>query len=106
MTFRIALAALVSALIAAPVAGAAGPLPNGKYPCWGISNYLGFDIVVTGSTTYSVGGKAGRYAVSGSKVVFASGPMKGFFGGVLKGPRIGLNSNGSSFYSTTCHLDR
>jgi hypothetical protein len=103
---RHAAAAALAALVLASVASAATSLPRGKYPCYGTGGYLFFDIVVTGAATYTSGNKPGRYALSGTKITFASGPLKGVNARLFEGPRIGMNMNGSSYYSTTCSLSR
>ena len=109
MARRLVLALVLSALAVAPAAGAAPSLPRGKYPCYGVSGYLNFDIVVTGPGAYATSGRStparrGAYALRGSRIVFSSGPLKGFNARLFEGAKIGMNKDGSSFYSTNCTL--
>jgi hypothetical protein len=70
--------------LAPPAAGAA--LPKRKYKCFvfyaaGVPSYTGRYIKITSSTKYkwfnSKTTKSGKYRLSGDKIKFKSGPLKG-----------------------------
>lgn len=84
-------------------------LSNGIYKCYvslsGQLSYTNNDIEILGPTSYENKGKRGRYRVEPSRrIVFEDGPLAPYNAKLLAGPRIGLNANGSNFYSTTCGL--
>jgi preprotein translocase subunit YajC len=84
-------------------------LVPGKYECFtGLPiHYTFMDIYVTGANTYSSAGHGGTLRVLPSrKIVFLSGPLKRDYGKLLAGPTIGLNTDGGSFYGTTCSLKK
>jgi hypothetical protein len=65
------------------------------------------NIAITGPGTYSAAGGPGRYSIQGSgQIVFQSGSLQPYHGKLLTGGRIGLNTNGDSFYATSCERKR
>jgi hypothetical protein len=84
-----------------------GTLPAGVYECFADGHYTFMDIRITGPETYSAAGGAGDYRVEGSgQIIFTSGSLQPDHGKLLSGGRIGLNTNGDSFYATSCELNR
>jgi len=82
-------------------------LVPGVYKCYAGGNYTFMDLVVTGPNTYTSAGESGRYHVMPTRdIVFESGSLAKYRAHLLDGPSIGLNSNGDSFYGTTCDLDK
>lgn len=86
-------------------------LVNGRYKCYTSSNgqlqYTSMDIVLVSPGVYENAGKQGKYRVEPSnKIVFESGPLTQFYGKILAGPKIGLNSNGGNFYNTSCGISK
>jgi hypothetical protein len=79
----------------------------GRYACYVGRNYTFMDVYITGANTYSTKAGAGTFSVLASrKIVFASGPLKKDFGKLMAGPNIDLNTDGSSFYGTTCSYQK
>lgn len=82
-------------------------LVPGTYKCYASGNYAFMDVSVTGPGSYSSAGSSGRFRVMPSRdIVFDSGPLTKYRAHLLDGPSIGLNSNGDSFYGTTCDLQK
>lgn len=81
-------------------------LVPGKYECMGNGRYTFIDVYVTGPNSYSLGGKAGAFRVEPSRNIVFSGPLAKYHGHLLPGPSIGLNSNGGTFYATSCELNK
>ena len=82
-------------------------LVPGVYKCYAGGGYTFMDVSITGPGTYSSAGEAGRYHVTPARdIVFESGSLRKYRAHLLDGPSIGLNSNGDSFYGTTCDLDK
>jgi len=78
-------------------------LVPGTYECFGNGRYTFIDVHVTGPNTYSSGGRAGTFRVEPSRnIIFQSGPLAQDHGHLLPGPTIGLNTDGGTFYATTC----
>lgn len=84
----------------------------GKYACYAGGQYTFMDVYVTaanGNTgTYSAAGSSGSFRVQypSRLIVFTGGSLQRYRAKLLAGPSIGLNSNGDSFYGTTCDLAR
>lgn len=82
-------------------------LVPGTYQCFAGGRYTFMDMNITGPNTYVSAGTNGRFHVEPSrKIVFESGPLSRNFGHLLPGPAIGLNTDGGSFYGTTCELKK
>jgi hypothetical protein len=82
-------------------------LVPGTYECFGNGRYTFIDVHVTGPNTYSSGGSAGTFRVEPSRnIVFLSGPLARDHGHLLPGPTIGLNTDGGTFYATTCEYKK
>jgi hypothetical protein len=85
-------------------------LVNGVYKCYSLAgttlNYMFLDVHITGSDSYQdQKGNAGKYSIESSgKIVFSSGPLQKANGKLLRGPKIGLNMNGGTFFNTTCGM--
>lgn len=106
--------AVVLMLIPVAPASAAKGLAKGRYPCYGVISgfltYMFFDYVSLGGTSYGTVQakkkvvKKGKFKVAkDGSYRFTSGPLKGMYGGLLKpGPGIGLSSQPTKFYNTTC----
>ena len=77
-------------------------LTAGLYKCTGL-----LQIRILGPDSYENLGKSGKYHVEPSrKIVFEDGPLSSYTAKLLAGPKIGLNANGSNFYSITCSPER
>jgi len=87
-------------------------LVPGKYACYADGQYTFMDVYITGgngtSGTYSSAGSSGSFRVQypSRQIVFSGGSLQRYRAKLLAGPSIGLNSNGDSFYGTTCDLAR
>ena len=82
-------------------------LVPGTYECFVGGQYTFMDMKITGANTYSSAGANGRFHVEPSrKIVFESGPLSRNFAHLLPGRVIGLNTDGGSFYGTTCELKK
>ena len=82
-------------------------LVPGKYECFGNGRYTFMDMYITGPNTYSSAGTHGTFTVDASrKIVFHGGSLAKYYAHLLAGPAIGLNTNGDSFYATTCELKK
>jgi len=82
-------------------------LVPGKYECFGNGRYTFMDMYITGPNTYSSAGTRGTFTVYPSrKIVFHGGSLAKYYAHLLAGPAIGLNTNGDSFYATTCELKK
>lgn len=82
-------------------------LVPGKYECFGNGRYTFMDMYITGPNTYSSAGTRGTFTVYPSrKIVFHGGSLARYYAHLLAGPAIGLNTNGDSFYATTCELKK
>lgn len=104
------------ALGTAAPSGAAKGLPKGQYPCYamisGFLNYMFFDFVYSGGNSYGTVQAQGKRKVrkngvmkiaSNGSIRFTTGPLKGYYGALLKpGPGIGLSSKPTTFFNTTC----
>ncbi|MGQ0655813.1 MAG: hypothetical protein ACT4P4_26745 [Betaproteobacteria bacterium] len=83
----------------------ADKLVNGVYKCYHSGGYAFIDIHIDGPNTYrDKNGKAGRYTLDAGtgKIVFESGTLKPASAKLFNGPKIGLNMDGKTVYSTTC----
>jgi len=82
-------------------------LVPGKYECFGNGRYTFMDMYITGPNSYSSAGTRGTFTVYPSrKIVFHGGSLAHYYAHLLAGPAIGLNTNGDSFYATTCELKK
>lgn len=87
-------------------------LVPGKYACYAGGHYTFMDVYVTASNgrtgTYSAASTKGAFRVQypSRQIIFTSGSLQRYRAKLLAGPSIGLNSNGDSFYGTTCDLAR
>ncbi len=64
------------------------------------------DLRITSAATYSISDGSGKFRLDPSgRIVFESGPLNKFFSKLLPGGRIGLNTDGGSFYPTSCDLN-
>ncbi len=80
-------------------------LVPGVYECFANGRYTFMDMRILSANTYEAAGTKGTFHVEPSrKIVFENGSMKQYHAHLLAGPKIGLNANGDSFYSTTCEL--
>jgi hypothetical protein len=82
-------------------------LVPGKYECFAGGHYTFMDMYITGPNTYSSAGTTGTFTVySSRKIVFHGGSLARYYAHLLAGPAIGLNTNGDSFWATTCELKK
>ncbi len=82
-------------------------LAPGVYECFADGHYTFMDMRITGPNSYSSADHTGKFHIEGTgKIVFETGPLSKYFSKFLSGGRIGLNTNGDSFYATTCELNR
>jgi hypothetical protein len=82
-------------------------LSPGVYECFASGHYTFMDMRITGADTYSMAGRAGKFRIEPTgKIVFETGPLSKYYSKLVSGGRIGLNTNGDSFYATTCELNR
>ena len=82
-------------------------LVPGTYECFANLRYTFMDIRITGPNTYEAAGKPGRFRVEPSrKVVFETGTLSKYYAKLLAGPSIGLNTDGGTFWATTCELKK
>jgi len=82
-------------------------LVPGRYACYAGRNYTFMDIVITGANSYETKGGSGKFHVEPSrKIVFESGPLKTNGAKLTRGPNIDINSDGGSFYGTTCSYQK
>jgi hypothetical protein len=80
MTRLLAVLAASGALCAIAPAAQAASLPTGKYDCKYFESNRTFGQLTFTAKTYRFNkNKAGKYAVSGRKITFKSGSMKGVF---------------------------
>ncbi len=80
-------------------------LVPGVYECFANGRYTFMDMKILNANTYEAAGITGKFHVEPSrKIVFESGSLSKYHSKLLAGPAIGLNSNGDSFYGTTCEL--
>lgn len=87
--------------------GAPSGLPAGVYECYGNGDAVQAPVRITGPGHYSLGGSAGSFSIgAGGKIVWASGPLKGYSGKVMSGGRIGIGDTPEDFYPTSCDLNR
>ena len=83
--------------------GGAGALAAGAYECFADGQYTFMNISITGPGSYSAAGGPGRYSLQASgQIVFLTGSLRPYHGKLLVGGRIGINTNGDSFYATSC----
>ena len=82
-------------------------LVPGKYECFGNGRYTFIDMYITGPNAYASAGTHGTFTVEPSrKIVFHGGSLAKYHAKLLAGPSIGLNTDGGSFYATTCELKK
>jgi hypothetical protein len=83
-------------------------LVPGKYECFADGHYTFMDMYITGANTYQAAGKPGKFHVEypSRKIVFETGTLTPYHAKLLQGPKIGLNTDGGSFYATTCELKK
>ena len=82
-------------------------LVPGTYQCYASGNYTFMDVSITGTNSYSSAGASGRFHVTPSRdIIFENGPLSKDRAHLLEGPSIGLNTNGGTFYGTTCDLKK
>jgi hypothetical protein len=87
-------------------------LVSAKYSCYAGDakqmHYVGIDIRITMPATYESGGKSGKFRLDAEsrKITFESGPLEKANGKLLRGPNIGLNMDGGSFYATVCSISK
>ena len=82
-------------------------LVPGKYECFGNGRYTFMDMYITGPNTYASAGTRGTFVVAPSRtIVFHGGSLAKFHAKLLAGPAVGLNTDGGSFYATTCELKK
>ena len=80
-------------------------LVTGTYECFANGRYTFMDMKILSGNGYESAGTKGTFHVEPSrKIVFENGPLSKYHAKLLAGPTIGLNSNGDSFYATTCEL--
>src|SRR5690242_15959208 len=78
-------------------------LVPGKYECFAGGRYTFMDMYITGTNTYQAAGVSGKFHVEPSrKIVFETGSLTKYTAKLLQGPSIGLNTDGGTFYATTC----
>jgi hypothetical protein len=82
-------------------------LAPGVYECFSSGHYTFMDMRILSANTYESANEKGKYRVDPSgAIVFESGPLMKNHGKLMRGPAIGLNADGGSFYATTCELNR
>jgi hypothetical protein len=82
-------------------------LPQGVYECVA-ARQTRMLLKITGATTYSLDGRSGNFRMDpDGKIVFGTGPLSnGFHSSLLSEGRIGLNTDGGTFYPISCELNR
>jgi hypothetical protein len=82
-------------------------LVPGTYECFANLRYTFMDIYITGPNTYKAANTTGRFRVEPSrKIVFETGSLSKYYAHLLRGPSIGLNTDGGTFWATTCELKK
>ncbi|HZQ60003.1 MAG TPA: hypothetical protein VFC24_01565 [Casimicrobiaceae bacterium] len=77
----------------------------GTYECISGGRTSVMDLRITGANGYSIPDGSGRFHLdSNGRIVFESGPLKTFYSKLLSGGRIGLNTDGGSFYTVACEF--
>jgi hypothetical protein len=77
----------------------------GEYECITGENASTMTLRITGSDSYLVEGKSGKFRLEASgRIVFETGPMREFHSRLLEHARIGLNLDGGSYYPTACEF--
>lgn len=78
-------------------------LAKGPYECVSSGGHSLMNISITGAGSYSAPEGSGKFHIEpGGKIVFESGPLSQFSSMLLSGHRIGLNTDGGTFYPTAC----
>ncbi len=82
-------------------------LVSGKYECFaGMPNaYTNMDLIVSGDS-YAWAGSRGKLRIDpqSRKIVFDSGPLQKVTAKLLRGPSVGMNTDGGTFFGTHCDL--
>jgi hypothetical protein len=82
-------------------------LVPGKYECFANLRYTFMDVYITGANTYRAADTSGKFHVEPSrKIVFETGSLAKYNAKLLRGPSIGLNTDGGEFWGTTCELKK
>ena len=83
-------------------------LVPGKYECFADGHYTFMDMYITGANTYTAADTPGKFHVEypSRKIVFETGSLSKYHAKLLQGPKVGLNTDGGSFYATTCELKK
>ena len=82
-------------------------LVPGVYECFANMRYTYMDVYITGANTYTSADTPGKFHVEPSKkIVFETGSLAKYTAKLLRGPSIGLNTDGGSFWGTTCELKK
>src|SRR5579859_5644967 len=82
-------------------------LVPGIYECFAGGHYTFMDMAILSANTYESAKNTGKFHVEASrKIVFETGPLSKYHAKLLAGPSIGLNTDGGTFYATTCELNK
>ena len=88
-------------------------LVSATYACYTSSSSgqlqpTSLNVQISLPNTYSAGGTSGRFHVEAEsrKIVFENGSLAKANGKLLKGPNIGLNMDGGSFFNTVCSINK
>ena len=82
-------------------------LVPGVYECFANMRYTYMDVYITGPNTYTSADTPGKFHVEPSrKIVFETGSLAQYNARLQRGPSIGLNADGGSFWGTTCELKK
>jgi len=82
-------------------------LVPGNNECFANMRYTFMDIYITGANTYRAADTNGKFHVEPPrKIVFETGSLAKYTSKLLRGPSIGLNTDGGTFWGTTCELKK
>ena len=79
-------------------------LVPGVYECFAGLSYTFMDLTIEGAGTYDWAGSRGKYNVEqpSRRIVFTSGPLRKYTAKLPRGPSVGLNTDGGTFFGTHC----
>ena len=79
-------------------------LVPGVYEGFAGLSYTFMDLTIEGAGTYDWAGSRGKYNVEqpSRRIIFTSGPLRKYTAKLPRGPSVGLNTDGGTFYGTHC----
>ena len=82
-------------------------LVPGTYECFAGGRYTFMDMYITSPRSYRTDAGSGAFRIeANNQIVFENGPLARYRSKLAAGPAILLNSNGDSFYGTSCELKK